>query len=358
VNRTIRAAVTALVAAVLTLPVALISGAGQATAAGCVTAAQLHAAAVRGDTSAARLAVDYAAGTADYITAAPLCQTMWATGAQNAYWVGARAIPGHGAALWPQQLAAHTVPQPLTGAGHHPFRIPVVRDECGQTDVSVSDRPQAWPLVQRAPGTPQPPTRYFVPGTPGERVGNGRGCFPPPAVTVARSCPACVGSPTLAVTVANRAPYAQIRLIPVVNGRRLGTITLAAGRSTVIRIPVRDGDQWALYSQTGWGRWTNPARIVGDAILCPPPPRVVITVACDCGPAVHASVTATNAGRYYQDYTVTAGPSRHVFRVSPHGTGSYAFTFTRGSTVTVTAQSFLPGHLVGGPVRAAQVTAS
>jgi hypothetical protein len=304
----------------------------------------------------ARLTVDYAAGTADYVTAASLCQTMWATGAQNAYWVGAKAVPGHGQALWPQQLAARTVPQPLTGAGHHPFRIPVVMNECGQTDVSISDRPQPWPLTQPRPGTPQPPTRYFVPGTPGERVGNGRGCFPPPAVVVARSCPACVGSPTLAITVTNRAPYAQVRLVPVLNGRRLATIALPAGRSTVVRIPVRDGDQWALYWQTGWGIWTTPLRIAGDQILCPPAPQTAVTFACACGPTLRGTGLDRSTGRYYHDVTVTAGPRRWTFRVPPGQTANRAVEWPRGVPLVVTVQNLLPGHPVGPPIRVATAT--
>jgi hypothetical protein len=334
------------------------AGAAAATARGtCVTAADLHQAALRGDTAVARLAVNYNTGLADFITEAPLCQTMYGTAAQNAYGYGARRPPGHGAALWPQQLAAHTPPQALsTAAGHHAFRIPAVRDECGQTDVSVADRPMSWPARQMAPGTPQPPTRAYVPGTPGERIGRNVGCFPPPGIATRVDCPtACAGRAVLRISATDRSPYAGFRVFPVINGRRAAPIMVLPGRTGSVSIPVRDGDRWALAGQFALISWSRLTRLTPDSVvLCPPYPTVQLAVNCLCGPGLTGAVTDTNHTRYGHIVTAVAGSRRWTVAVRPATAGRLAVAWPRGVPLVVTVQSTLAGHAVGQPVTVAR----
>lgn len=356
----IRAATTAALAAAATA-VALIGAggnpAGAATVA-CLTPAALHNAALTGNTAAAHLTVNWAAGSADYITSGPLCQTMFGTGAHSVYWVGARPVPGHGPALWPQTLAASTPSQPLgLAAGHHVFAVPPIRNECGQGDVAVEDHVAGWPPVQTGPGTPQPRTRYFVPGTPGERVGNGRGCFVPPAVRAVGVCPLnCAGRPVLSVTLTNRSPYATIRVIPTVAGRRLPPITVLAGRTSTSALPIRDGARWNLWVQYGYGRWTPLYRLTPDAVvLCPPWPAIQVVVACACGPGLTGSVADLNHTRYAHQVTAVAGGRRWTFVVQPAHLGRVAVAWPRGTPLVVTVQSWLAGRRVGAPVTPATV---
>src|SRR5262249_17795843 len=148
-----------------------------------LTRSELHHAALRGDTSVAHLTVDWSHGRADYWTVWPLAQSMWSTSAVYAFGSTARPIPGHGPARWPPFFAGSPPPLNLAavkrrapGRGFsHPFAIRPVTDQCSQADVAIEDHPASWPLVQPRPGTPQPRTRFYVPGTPGERVGSGQG---------------------------------------------------------------------------------------------------------------------------------------------------------------------------------------
>lgn len=354
----IRKAAALLTAAAATLIGAVALGGQPASAApaACLTPAALHSAAVHGNTAVAHLDVNWSAGTADYVTAAPLCSTMFGTGAQNVYWVGAKPIRK---VLWPQSLAASSPAQPLSrAAGHHPFRFPPIRNECGQTDVSVTDHPIPWPKVQPKPGTPQPPSRWFVPGRPGERVGTNVGCYPSPAVRAAAVCPRdCAGRPTLNLTLTNRAPYATLRVVPVVAGRNLPHIDVPPGRTVTRVLPIRDGDRWHLSGQFGYGRWSPIRRLTVDAVVvCPPWPTITITAVCVCGPTLTGQVADANrSGRYIHDVTVTAGSSRWKFRTRPGQTVAVKPAWRRGVPLVVTVQNLVPGHLVGPPVVAARV---
>lgn len=363
--------VTAALAAV-TLAVAgwlVFTPSGPAGAATCLTTADLHTAAVRGDTATAHLVVNYAAGTADLVTGVALCQTMYGSGAQNAYWVNAHTFAGHGQALWPQSRQSFTPWQALaTGAGHHVFRIPVVDNECGQTDVSIEDHPVSWPSVQLRPGTSQPRTRYFVPGSPGERVGNGRGCFNRPTVVAHVTCPTCVpgqpnGPARVDLTVTNRAVYAQIRLRPdLIRGTtviHLPLVVVPAGQTVTIHVRALDGDRYNLAWQVGYGVWTPLVRLIPDGtVLCPTPPQVVVTLGCDCSATVRGSVADRSLDRYAHDVTVTVNGVAHRFRVAAHGTGTLPLVVPRGSTVVTTVQPLFGGGTVGGVIRASSVTVS
>jgi hypothetical protein len=177
-------------------------------------------------------------------------------------------------------------------------------------------------------------------------------------VSGAVPCPKCVGTPRLAVTVTNRAPYARVQVQANVNGHRVALVTIAAGRSAVIRLPVGDGGKWSLFWQAGYGRWTPLARLTPDrTVLCPPYPQIAVTFTCNCGQSTTGTVLDFNHGRYDQAITVVAGARRWTFHSrAGAATATQAVDWPRGTPLTVTVQNSLGGHPVGPPVRAATVT--